>query len=116
MIGPVVARLVDALGQLIRREPAAEGRRDRVAGEPHQEEHDGDEDEHRRDDQEEADDDVAPEPPERATTGLGGDIGRARPNWTMREPYCRCRASRAPGGSRPAGRAASVLCYLCSGA
>ena len=56
---PVVAGLLDALLQLIRRQAAAERGGDRVAGGPHEQEHHRDQDEDRREDQQEPDDDEA---------------------------------------------------------
>ena len=58
---PVVAGLVDALLQLIGRQPAAERRRDRVAGRPDEEEDERDQDEDGREDQQEPHEQVAAE-------------------------------------------------------
>ena len=58
---PVEARLMDALGQLGRREPSAERGGDRVSGRPHEDEDEGDEDEDRREDQQEPDQQIAAE-------------------------------------------------------
>ena len=62
----VVARLVDALGQLVGREATAEGGGDRVARHPDEEEHERHQDQDGREDEQEPDQDV---PSERAPAG-----------------------------------------------
>ncbi|MCC2661085.1 MAG: hypothetical protein K0R37_1859 [Arthrobacter sp.] len=61
--GPVITGGVDALLQLIGGKPAAEGRRDGISGDPHQEEHHGHQDEDGGKDQEEPDQDVLAQSP-----------------------------------------------------
>ena len=58
---PVEAGVMDALGQLIGRQLAAQRDGDRVAGDPHQDEHHRHQDEDGGEDQQESDDQVAPE-------------------------------------------------------
>src|SRR5690606_24882276 len=57
----VEARLVHALCELLCRQPSAESSGDGVAGEPHQEEHHGDQYEDRGNDEYESEQNVAPQ-------------------------------------------------------
>ena len=116
--GPVVAGLVDALGELVGGEAATECGRDRVAGRAHEEEDEGDQDEDGREDQQEPDEQIAAERSAAAARlALRGLRGRCRAPLSEVRAVIRCLSQRERGGPRE--RAAPPLSdagYLVSGA
>src|SRR5699024_6649862 len=105
----IVAGRVDALGQLVGRQPSAHRSGDRITGDAHEEEEEGGEEDDGGNDEEEADEDVAPQSAPGGLLHRGRGLGCFRPWFAdgCRHVFLRSVRFNACGHVRTQGRVGS---------